>query len=64
VSRLYVRFPVSNGDFQAYAGVDGKPRLFRPDMNMARLARSAERVALPVSALCSVTYELQSTHKI
>ncbi len=34
---------------QAYVGPDGKPRLFRPEKNMARLARSAERVALPVS---------------
>lgn len=33
---------------QAYLGPDGKPRLFRPDLNMARLKRSAERVALPV----------------
>ncbi|KAJ4485208.1 aminotransferase [Lentinula aciculospora] len=32
---------------KAYIGPDGKPRLFRPDMNMARLARSAERMALP-----------------
>ncbi|KAH7875315.1 aminotransferase [Lentinula edodes] len=32
---------------KAYVGPDGKPRLFRPDMNMARLARSAERMALP-----------------
>ncbi|KIK51205.1 hypothetical protein GYMLUDRAFT_50705 [Collybiopsis luxurians FD-317 M1] len=32
---------------KAYIGSDGEPRLFRPDMNMARLARSAERMALP-----------------
>ncbi|KAE9388193.1 branched-chain amino acid aminotransferase II [Gymnopus androsaceus JB14] len=32
---------------KAYIGPDGEPRLFRPDMNMARLARSAERMALP-----------------
>ncbi|KIY69012.1 branched-chain amino acid aminotransferase II [Cylindrobasidium torrendii FP15055 ss-10] len=32
---------------KAYLGPDGEPRLFRPDMNMARLARSANRVALP-----------------
>jgi len=32
---------------KAYRGPDGKPRLFRPDQNMARLERSAERVALP-----------------
>lgn len=28
-------------------GEDGKARLFRPDMNMARMTRSRERVALP-----------------
>jgi len=33
---------------KAYLGPDGKPRLFRPEKNMERLARSAERVALPV----------------
>ncbi|KAF8584948.1 branched-chain amino acid aminotransferase II [Ramaria rubella] len=32
---------------KAYLGPDGKPRLFRPDMNMARMARSTARVALP-----------------
>lgn len=32
---------------KAYLGPDGKPRLFRPDLNMARLKKSAERVALP-----------------
>ncbi|KAF5352238.1 hypothetical protein D9757_013804 [Collybiopsis confluens] len=32
---------------KAFIGPDGQPRLFRPDMNMARLARSAERMALP-----------------
>ncbi|PFH46896.1 hypothetical protein AMATHDRAFT_77449 [Amanita thiersii Skay4041] len=32
---------------KAYRGPDGKPRLFRPEKNMERLARSAERVALP-----------------
>jgi hypothetical protein len=34
---------------QAYLGPDGTPRLFRPQLNMERMARSAERVALPVS---------------
>ena len=33
---------------QAYLGPDGSPRLFRPQLNMERMARSAERVALPV----------------
>ena len=32
---------------KAYLGPDGKPRLFRPDMNMARMHRSRARVALP-----------------
>ncbi|KAG7440060.1 branched-chain amino acid aminotransferase II [Guyanagaster necrorhizus] len=32
---------------KAYIGPDGKARLFRPEKNMARLARSAGRCALP-----------------
>lgn len=32
---------------KAYRGVDGKVRLFRPDMNMARMNRSALRAGLP-----------------
>lgn len=32
---------------KAYLGPDGKPRLFRPDMNMARMHRSRARVSLP-----------------
>lgn len=36
---------------KAYAGPDGGPRLFRPKDNMARLARSVERVALPVGRI-------------
>ncbi|KAF9070154.1 aminotransferase [Rhodocollybia butyracea] len=32
---------------KAYVGPDGVPRLFRPEKNMARMARSAERLALP-----------------
>ena len=32
---------------KAYKGTDGRTRLFRPDKNMARLNRSAERIALP-----------------
>jgi branched-subunit amino acid aminotransferase/4-amino-4-deoxychorismate lyase len=35
---------------KAYLGPDGKARLFRPELNVARLARSTARVALPVSA--------------
>lgn len=33
---------------KAYNGVDGKIRLFRPDLNATRLAKSAHRSALPV----------------
>ncbi|CAI5452720.1 unnamed protein product [Caenorhabditis angaria] len=32
---------------KAYHGVDGKIRLFRPEMNMLRMKRSAERACLP-----------------
>ncbi|PKU29247.1 hypothetical protein llap_20449 [Limosa lapponica baueri] len=32
---------------KAYRGVDGKIRLFRPTLNMDRMARSAIRAALP-----------------
>ncbi|EMD32033.1 hypothetical protein CERSUDRAFT_99734 [Gelatoporia subvermispora B] len=32
---------------KAYLGPDGKARLFRPEQNMARLKRSADRLALP-----------------
>ncbi|EGN94184.1 hypothetical protein SERLA73DRAFT_188784 [Serpula lacrymans var. lacrymans S7.3] len=32
---------------KAHLGPDGKPRLFRPNMNMRRLEGSAERMALP-----------------
>ncbi len=31
---------------KAYRGADGVPRLFRPEMNMNRLARSARRLQL------------------
>lgn len=31
---------------KAYRGVDGRPRLFRPEMNAARLLRSAQRLQL------------------
>lgn len=30
-----------------FLGTDGKPRLFRPDMNMARMHHSRARVSLP-----------------
>ncbi|TFY76050.1 hypothetical protein EWM64_g7963 [Hericium alpestre] len=32
---------------KAYIGPDGKPRLFRPKLNMARMEKSTDRVALP-----------------
>ena len=32
---------------KAYKGKDGRLRLFRPNMNMDRLARSASRLTLP-----------------
>lgn len=34
---------------KAYAGPNGEIRLFRPEMNIQRLTRSAARVSLPVS---------------
>ena len=40
---------LSDGRQQAYLGPDSTPRLFRPHLNMERMVRSAERVALPVS---------------
>lgn len=33
--------------FKAYRGVDGKIRIFRPELNMERMKRSARRSALP-----------------
>lgn len=35
---------------KAYKDINGRVRLFRPDMNMARMNISAQRIALPVSA--------------
>jgi branched-chain amino acid aminotransferase len=34
---------------KAYRGVDNKIRLFRPEMNMERMRRTANRACLPVS---------------
>jgi branched-chain amino acid aminotransferase len=50
------RVPSHNSLFEgmkAYKtmAADSKPLLFRPDMNMARMRRSADRVQLPVSSL-------------
>ena len=36
---------------QAYLGPNGEARLFRPQMNMDRLKRSAARMTLPVSSV-------------
>jgi branched-subunit amino acid aminotransferase/4-amino-4-deoxychorismate lyase len=38
---------------KAYRDDDGKITLFRPDMNMKRMNRSAARIALPVSESAS-----------
>lgn len=38
---------------KAYRDENGKVTLFRPDMNMDRMNRSAARIALPVSILRS-----------
>lgn len=35
---------------KAYKDINGRVRLFRPDMNMARMNISAQRIALPVSS--------------
>ncbi|KAG8835766.1 hypothetical protein FRC17_001160 [Serendipita sp. 399] len=40
-------FEGMKGCIKAYLGPDGTPLLFRPDLNAARMARSAERLALP-----------------
>lgn len=40
---------------KAYRGVDGKVRLFRPDMNMARMNRSALRAGLPTFDIDEMT---------
>lgn len=39
---------------KAYRQEDGTVRLFRPDKNMARMNRSAQRIALPVRGACRV----------
>jgi branched-subunit amino acid aminotransferase/4-amino-4-deoxychorismate lyase len=38
---------------KAYRNEQGRITLFRPELNMARMNRSAERIALPVRAHCS-----------
>ena len=37
---------------KAYRDVKGRVTLFRPDLNMQRMNRSAERIALPVRLEC------------
>ena len=37
---------------KAYRDVKGRVTLFRPDLNMQRMNRSAERIALPVRPEC------------
>lgn len=39
---------------KAYKDVEGRVRLFRPDMNMKRMNTSAERMALPVSSALDI----------
>lgn len=44
---------------KCYYGVDNRLRIFRPEMNMARMKRTAWRAALPVSfVICRNTVEL------
>lgn len=38
---------------KAYRDTNGKVTMFRPDMNMKRMNRTAERVAMPVSSKTS-----------
>lgn len=38
---------------KAYRDDEGNARLFRPDMNMARMNRTANRAALPLVLLLS-----------
>lgn len=46
---------------QAYLGPNGEARLFRPQKNMERLKRSAERMALPVSSIITCQFNLLLT---
>jgi branched-chain amino acid aminotransferase len=39
---------------KAYHGVDGRPRLFRPEANLERMRRSAERMCIPFPSEQSV----------
>ena len=48
-SSIFHYTPALFEGMKAFRGPDGKPRLFRPHLNMERMERSADRVALPVS---------------
>ena len=50
VSMLHYGQTVFDG-YKAYRGVDGKARLFRPDMNARRLHDSCRRLCIPVPPL-------------
>jgi branched-subunit amino acid aminotransferase/4-amino-4-deoxychorismate lyase len=41
---------------KAYKDAEGHVRLFRPDMNMARLNRSSARLGMPVSYTHTVNH--------
>ena len=49
IASIYVHILQLFEGLKAYRGVDGKVRLFRPDMNCQRLNKSAEYSCLPVS---------------
>jgi hypothetical protein len=53
LSRTNTSFARFEG-MKAYRQEDGTVRLFRPDKNMARMNRSAQRIALPVRDACGV----------
>lgn len=46
---------------KAYVGPDGTPRLFRPELNMARLKTSVDRVALPVRKIVGLGWRKELT---
>lgn len=45
---IYKNFPQAFEGMKAYRGIDGKIRLFRPELNMERLNQSAHRLGLPM----------------
>ncbi|KAF8741562.1 class-IV pyridoxal-phosphate-dependent aminotransferase family, partial [Rhizoctonia solani] len=48
---------------KAYRDENNKVTMFRPDMNMKRMNRSAARISLPVCRFCSPTYSQISKKK-